>query len=132
MKKLNTDSITNELVNSSFFPKTPQKREEVIPMPPQRTPVKSVDHVLPLPSVKSIPIKPASVAKPVPAAVPAPAPAGRRYVRRTFDFFEDQIAYLTKASLEDRLAGKEGSMNAMVREAVDLLIRERRKKEGSS
>jgi hypothetical protein len=130
MKKLNTDSITNELVNSSFFPKTPQKREEVTPMPPQRTPLKSVDLVSSLPTVKPLPIKPAPVAKPVPAAVPAPAPAGRRFVRRTFDFYEDQISYLTKASLEDRLAGKDSSMNSMVREAVDSFIRERRKKEG--
>jgi hypothetical protein len=132
MKKLNTDSITNELVNSSFFPRTPQKREEVTPMSPQPAPIKSVDHVLPLPSVKPLPIKPAPVAKPVPAAVPAPAPAGRRYVRKTFDFYEDQISYLTKASLEDRLAGKDSSMNSMVREAVDSFIRERRKKEGTS
>jgi hypothetical protein len=128
MKKLNTDSITNELVNSSFFPRTPQKREEVTPMPPQPAPIKSVDHVLPLPTVKPLPMKPASVAK----AVPVTAPAGRRYVRRTFDFYEDQISYLTKASLEDRLAGKESSMNSMVREAVDSFIRERRKKEGTS
>jgi hypothetical protein len=132
MKKLNTDSITNELVNSSFFPKTPQKREEVTPRPLQRTPLKSVDLVSSLPTVKPLPIKPAPVAKPVPAAVPAPAPAGRRYVRRTFDFYEDQISYLTKASLEDRLAGKDSSMNSMVREAVDSFIRERRKKEGTS
>ena|SRR5688572_29107553 len=132
MKKLNTDSITNELVNSSFFPKTPQKREEVTPRPPQRTPLKSVDLVSSPPGVRPLPSRPAPVAQPVPAAVPATAPAGRRYVRRTFDFYEDQISYLTKASLEDRLAGKESSMNSMVREAVDSFIRERRKKEGTS
>jgi hypothetical protein len=132
MKKLNTDSITNELVNSSFFPKTPQKREEEAFMRPQPAPVQPVDLVSSLPAGKPISIKPVPVAKPVPAAVPASAPAGRRYVRRTFDFYEDQISYLTKASLEDRLAGKESSMNSMVREAVDSFIRERRKKEGTS
>jgi hypothetical protein len=133
MKKLNTDSITNELVNSSFFPRTPQKREEVTPMPSQPEPITPVDLVSPLPEVRPLPSRPAPVAKPLPAAVPAPAPApaGRRYVRRTFDFYEDQISFLTKASLEDRLAGKESSMNSMVREAVDSFIRERRKREGT-
>ena len=43
MKKLNTDSITNELVNSSFFPRTPQRREEETPIPPQAAPIKPVD-----------------------------------------------------------------------------------------
>jgi hypothetical protein len=49
----------------------------------------------------------------------------RRYVRRTFDFYEDQIAFLLKSSLEERLAGGEGSMNAMVREALDKYIKEK-------
>jgi hypothetical protein len=66
--------------------------------------------------------------KPVPAAAPAAAPAGRRYIRRTFDFYEDQVTYLLEESLRDRLAGKEGSMNAMVREAIDAFIAARKNK----
>ncbi|MDT7596526.1 MAG: hypothetical protein QOJ06_2072, partial [Pseudonocardiales bacterium] len=54
--------------------------------------------------------------------------ASRQYVRRTFDLYEDQLAYLTRASLEERLAGGEGSMNAMVREAIDTFIEARKKK----
>ncbi|MBO0782966.1 MAG: hypothetical protein J2P37_29480 [Ktedonobacteraceae bacterium] len=50
---------------------------------------------------------------------------GRAYERRTFDFYADQIAFLTRRSLEDRLAGGEGSMNAMVREALDNYIKEK-------
>lgn len=49
----------------------------------------------------------------------------RRFVRRTFDFFEDQIGYLTKVSLEERLAGKETSMNSMIREAIDDYMKKR-------
>ena len=130
MKKLNTDSITNELVHSSFFPGRPAQnpQDEISKTPvPQAAPTRRAE-----PTVIQPFVKPALATRPVPAAVPATAPAGRRYIRRTFDFYEDQIKYLTKASLEDRLAGKEGSMNAMVREAVDLLIRERRRKEDSS
>ena len=53
----------------------------------------------------------------------------RGYVRRTFDFYEDQIAFLTKSSLEERLAGGEGSMNAMVREALDRYIKAKKSAE---
>jgi hypothetical protein len=49
----------------------------------------------------------------------------RSFVRRSFDFYEDQIKYLTRESLEDRLAGREGSMNAIVREAIDDWIKKR-------
>jgi hypothetical protein len=64
------------------------------------------------------------------APLPQPRPVAthtprRSFVRRSFDFYEDQISYLTKASLEERLAGNEGSMNAMVRQAVDDYIKKR-------
>jgi hypothetical protein len=59
----------------------------------------------------------------------APAPAApppslrnsqrRSFLRRTFDFYEDQIAFLKRESLEQRLAGQERGMNEMVREAID-------------
>ena len=54
-----------------------------------------------------------------------PASHGRVYVRRTFDFYEDQISFLLKSSLQERLAGGEGSMNAMVRDALDKYIKEK-------
>ena len=54
---------------------------------------------------------------------PAPQSTKRSYVRRTFDFYDDQIAYLTRQSLQERLAGKEMSMNEMVREALDDWIK---------
>jgi hypothetical protein len=55
------------------------------------------------------------------------ASSGKRtFIKRTFDIFEDQLSYLTKESLQDRLAGKEGSMNAMVREAIDDWIKKRK------
>jgi hypothetical protein len=47
----------------------------------------------------------------------------RSFVRRTFDFYDDQITYLTRLSLQERLAGKERSMNEMVREALDDWIK---------
>jgi len=131
VKKLNTAAITNDLEHSSFFParpaQTPVSEPPKAPIP-QPVPVKKVEPVVTPPVTKPAPIKPSPVTKPVPAAVPATAPTGRHYVRRTFDFYDDQTAYLTKASLEDRLAGKEGSMNAMVREAIDAYISARKSK----
>ena len=125
MKKLNTNTITNELVKSSFFPQAPtqgRKQEDSEKTPPQ--------------PMRLEPIKPAPQPqqhqpprKAVATATSKPQRASRPYVRRTFDLYEDQLAYLTRASLEERLAGGEGSMNAMVREAIDAFI-EKRSKEG--
>jgi hypothetical protein len=49
----------------------------------------------------------------------------RRFVRRTFDYFEDQIEYLTRVSLEERLAGRNVTMASMLREALDRYIAEK-------
>ena len=57
---------------------------------------------------------------------PSPQSPKRSFIRRTFDFYEDQITYLTRESLQERLAGKERSMNEMVREALDDWINKRK------
>jgi hypothetical protein len=70
------------------------------------------------------------------ATIPSPLPSDqvsqsatpslkRSFVRRTFDFYEEQIAYLKQESLREQFEGKEGSMNAMVREAIDDWIKKR-------
>ena len=50
----------------------------------------------------------------------------RAFLPRTFNFYEDQINYLTREALQDRLAGKDASMNAWVREAIDDWIAKRK------
>jgi hypothetical protein len=60
-----------------------------------------------------------------PLASPTPQPARRPFLRRTFDFYEDQISFLKHESLQQRLAGKEVGMNEMVREALDAWINKR-------
>jgi hypothetical protein len=60
--------------------------------------------------------------KPTQSATPS---LKRSFVRRTFDFYEEQISYLKQESLREQLEGKEGSMNAMVREAIDDWIAKR-------
>ena len=67
---------------------------------------------------------PSPVASDTPAESAIPS-VKRSFVRRTFDFYEEQIAYLKQESLREQLEGKEGSMNAMVREAIDDWIKKR-------
>ena len=52
-------------------------------------------------------------------------PMKHSFVRRTFDFYEEQISFLKQESLKEQLEGKEGSMNAMVREAINDWIAKR-------
>ena len=54
--------------------------------------------------------------------------AKRAFIRRTFDFYEDQIEYLKRESLQKKLAGKEAGMNSMIREAIDDWITKRTSK----
>ena len=70
---------------------------------------------------------PSPISQPLRASTPKPKPesSNRSFIKRTFDLYEDQLRYLTRESLQDRLAGKEGSMNAMVREAIDEWIKKR-------
>jgi hypothetical protein len=113
-KKLNTEAITSELAGSAFFPIKPVNNRQTYV--PSMTPT-AAGQVGPNDLKTHV-----AEAKPVPKPVSKPQGAARPYVRRTFDLYEDQLAYLTRASLEDRLAGGEGSMNAMVRQALDDFI----------
>jgi hypothetical protein len=109
-KKLNIGAITNELFEGSAFFRPAQKPEEgKVPSP---APIKREE-----PAEKPVPDQ-----KKPKATAPTHTPP---LIRRTFDLFEDQLEYLTRESLENRLAGKEGSMNAMLREALDNWIKNR-------
>ena len=119
-KKLNTEAITSELAGSAFFPIKPVNNRQA-DMPSKPPPAAA--HVSPTDDWKPHVV----VAKQVPKPVSKPQGAARPYVRRTFDLYEDQLAYLTRASLEERLAGGEGSMNAMVRQALDDFIAKQKK-----
>src|SRR4051812_26885828 len=97
-KKLNTNSITNELEHSSFFPARPGQavERELLPQPAASTPMPAVT----VPTVPVAAPKPTVAPRPkVAVNKPAVQPATRGYVRRTFDIYEDQLVYLTRASL---------------------------------
>jgi hypothetical protein len=119
-KKFNVNDIVqerkNELDSSALFqaqsPPAPVPEEVISPTLPERN------------------------QEDAPTRIPSPVATGqgqqsstpslkRSFVRRTFDFHEEQIAYLKQESLREQLEGKEGSMNAMVREAIDDWIKKR-------
>lgn len=125
-KKLNTNDIVNELENSSFFPQRQSQARQPVPAVEPPAPVAPTPVPLATPQPRRAVVRPKE-AKPSPQAAKTTPSAERGYVRRTFDIFEDQLAYLRRVSLEDQLAGGEGSMNAMVRDALDAYITKRRK-----
>ena len=59
----------------------------------------------------------------------SPSEANTRPVRprHAFDIYQDQYEALLELSLEERREGGTGSMSAMVREALDKFITERKK-----
>src|SRR4051794_11038061 len=102
-KTLNTDSITNELVHSSFFPRRVEDkpRAEVAPQP---TPVRPAPPVVKRVQTSVVPPSPRT---PVPP---------RRLIRQRqpFDIFDDQYRELKKIADEERYQGLPGSMSRMV------------------
>jgi hypothetical protein len=49
----------------------------------------------------------------------------RLLVRRGFEWYEDQLAALKRLSLQEQMEGRDGSMSAMVREALDDYLKKR-------
>lgn len=73
--------------------------------------------ITPVPPVRVVPLVPHSKSK-------------KRHMkqRHPFDIYQDQYESLKELALENRKQGGPGSMSAMVREAIDKLISEKRKK----
>ena len=68
---------------------------------------------------------------PVRVVPPVPPPHPHKRVmkqRHPFDIYQDQYDALRELATEERKQGGFGSMSAMVREALDTLIAERKKK----
>jgi hypothetical protein len=113
-KKLNTDAIMNELEGSAFFP---SKK----PSPPL-SPSEAEN-----PRPDSHPVPPVRDVRPVPPEPPVP-PKRVMKQRWPVDIYQDQYESLKQLASEERMQGGIGSMSAMVREALDKLIAERRRR----
>ena len=77
---------------------------------------KGVQYTYPVPPVRDV--------RPARSVLPAPL---KRVMKQRWpvDIYQDQYESLQRLSLEERKQGGVGSMSAMVREALDKLIRER-------
>ena|SRR5438067_1947077 len=121
-KKFNVNNIVNERKNELDY--SPLFQSSKKPTPELKKD-ESPTIQLVKENLDSQPVIKSSITNPMPQQSVQTASTKRPFVRRSFDFYEDQIKYLTHESLEDRLAGREGSMNAMVREAIDDWIKKR-------
>ena len=119
-KKLVTDFITNELENSSFFPKRTVLSESPLEVQePKEAKVVKEER----PSVRMEGVPP-----PVPRTVPRPVPLVRKAKRsikqrQPFDVYWNQYLMLKKISdaEKDYLNGR--GMSQMVREALDAYFK---------
>ena len=115
-KQLNVDRIQSELRGgSAFFPGYqggPSPAPPVAPEPQlsERSEEKANDR---------------SVERSF-ARTPVRDPAKRIITRNSFEIYEDQMEALRRLSFQEKIAGKVGSMSAMVRAAIDSYLEEHR------
>lgn len=112
-KKLNVESITNDLEGSAFFPSKPSSPT---PLPDQTTAEDTIPN--PVPPVRDV--------RPV---LPVRSVPPKRVMKQRWpiDIYQDQYETLKQLALDERKNGGVGSMSAMIREAIDKLIAGRRK-----
>ncbi|MGA5823441.1 hypothetical protein ACPC54_36940 [Kitasatospora sp. NPDC094028] len=108
-KKLDTSTITNELEGSVFFSRRPEPNTRPAMPPSEQAHSHPAD-------------------RPGPQAEARP-PIEHRAIRQRhkFDIYEDQYDALRQIAEEQRGPnGQPGSMSAMVREALDVYLRDRK------
>src|SRR3954447_1001057 len=61
-------------------------------------------------------------------STPSPSEASKREIkpRHPFDIYQDQLDLLRKLSIRDKMKGEIGSMSAMVREALDNYLKDKK------
>lgn len=118
-KQLNVDAIRSELTEgSAYFRDYRNKADSPIEPTRQQKPV------------TESPRTPSPTSTPVRDVPPVPlVPSKKRVMkqRHPFDIYHDQYESLQELALEERKQGGVGSMSAMVREAIDKFIAERKK-----
>jgi hypothetical protein len=127
---LELDDLTNNLKQSSgkgigvFFPSEPTFQEEKKPgIQEEQDKKDSQEEAL-------HPVPPVPVVPPVLPVPPVPGVPPKRVMKERWpvNIYHDQYRSLKDLAAEERKQGGLGSMSAMVREAIDKLIAERRAK----
>ena|SRR3712207_4972616 len=131
-KQLNVDMIQNELRGgSAFFPgykgsSAADQTDKKSLQPPtnQQHTQSSLQKEQPQ---QTVPVPPVPVVPPVRDVRPVPL---KRIMKQRWpvDIYQDQYDALKQLAAEERMQGGVGSMSAMIRDALDKLIAERRKK----
>jgi hypothetical protein len=119
-KKLDTQSITNELAQTAFF------RQKAQPVQQQGTPLP--ENPVRQEAQPNGVITDRATARPGDEATYRPDDrlTGKGIlVRRGFEWREDQLRALKQLSLKEQLEGKPGSMSQMVRDALDEYLKRR-------
>jgi hypothetical protein len=127
---LELDDLTNNLKQSSgkgvdaFFsaPPTPQVEKKPVMQEAQEKKGSQDETLHPVPPVPVVP--------PVLPVPPVPGVPPKRVMKERWpiNIYHDQYESLQQLALEERKQGGMGSMSAMVREAIDKLIAERKGK----
>ena len=107
--------------------KVPNLKSPLEGMPTIGKPPKPIPHDSP-PPTREVPETDRATARPSdePTNRPPDRVSNKRLlVRRGFEWYEDQLAALKRLSLQEQMDGKEGSMSAMVREALDDYLKKR-------
>jgi hypothetical protein len=126
---LELDDLTNNLKQSSgkgigvFFPSQPVPQEERKPVIREEQEEQDKEH-----SQNGTP-HPVPLVPPVLPVPPVPGVPPKRVMKERWpvNIYHDQYESLRQLADEDRRQGGMGSMSAMVREAIDKMIAERRK-----
>lgn len=101
-------------------------REPLSPIVPLTVNTSPKTNITALPN--SNPVPPVRDVRPVLPVLPNEAPRKRVMKQRhPFDIYQDQYETLQQLALEERRQGGVGSMSAIVREAIDKAIAERRR-----
>jgi hypothetical protein len=80
------------------------------------------------PQAKQEPSQEPTGVRSVPPVLPVRS-VRRTKIRHPFDLYQDQVETLRQLALEERKRGEQGSMSAMVREAIDTYIAKKKQEE---
>jgi hypothetical protein len=127
---LDLDDLTNNLKQSSgkgvdaFFSSPPTRHAEKKPV------IQDAQDQTESQTETQHPVPPVLVVPPVLPVPPVPGVPLKRVMKERWpvNIYHDQYESLQQLALEERKQGGIGSMSAMVREAIDKLIAERRAK----
>jgi len=100
------------------------RKPKPTPLPGQAPTAQQPNHQAPERSSARAPVHPNGTAH----ITPSPSEASKREIkpRHPFDIYQDQLDLLRKLSIRDKMKGEIGSMSAMVREALDNYLKDKK------